>query len=106
MSESDRSVGQLASNMEYYVYILQSIERGYYYIGSSNDVRQRLKQHNAGRVMATKYRRPYKIVFSQAFNTESEAIRVEYKLKKLKRRDFLEKIISDGRINSTKILGP
>ena len=36
------------------------------------------------------------LVFSQKFDTLLEARKVELKLKKLKRKDYIEKIIDDG----------
>jgi putative endonuclease len=78
------------------VYILERCKNGEYYIGSAKDVDLRLKQHNAGYVKATKNKRPYKIVFFQEFETEEIAEKIEKKLKKMKRRDYLEKIVGDG----------
>ena len=38
------------------------------------------------------------LIFSQEYETIDEARSVELKIKKLKRRDYLEKIIKDGYI--------
>ena len=40
--------------MPYYVYILQSEKDGTYYIGSTQDLDERLKRHNEGRSKYTK----------------------------------------------------
>jgi len=79
---------------------LQSQKNGSYYIGSSANPQQRLIDHNSGRSDYTKRNQPYKLVFSQAFETISQARVVELKIKKWKRRDFIEKIINDGTIIS------
>lgn len=85
--------------MKGYVYIIQSLKNQSFYIGSSTDYKRRLCQHNSGNVQSTKYKRPYKLVFVQQFNSLEEANKIELKLKRWKRRDFIEKIIEDGRIN-------
>ncbi len=85
------------------VYILL-INNGQYYIGSTNDIDRRIHEHNSGKTNSTRNKRPVKLVFSQQFSTLSEARRIEYELKKLKSRKILEKIISNGFINS-KLLG-
>lgn len=84
--------------MKAYVYILQSIENYSYYIGSSTNVWNRLKQHNNGQVKSTKYKRPYKLVFYQEFDNIDIARKIEYKIKSWKRKDFIDKIIRDKKI--------
>lgn len=81
-----------------FIYILQSQKNNRYYIGSTIDVKNRYKRHIDGRVKATRYLRPLKLVFYQRFNTIRKARQIEYKLKKLKRRDIIERIIKDGMI--------
>jgi len=78
------------------VYILQSQTSGIYYIGSAHDPIKRLGEHNAGKATATRNKGPWIIKFSQQFSSIRQARQVEYKLKKLKRRDYLEQIIKDG----------
>lgn len=51
----------------YYVYILQSQKNGSFYIGYTNDLRQRVSSHNSGENKATKPFRPYRLVFYEAF---------------------------------------
>ncbi len=79
-----------------YVYILQSLKNGQYYIGFSRNPNKRLLEHNAGQVKATRYKRPWKLVFCQKFTSSQQARKIEYKLKKLKRHDYLDKIIKNG----------
>ncbi|MCX6812021.1 MAG: GIY-YIG nuclease family protein [Candidatus Berkelbacteria bacterium] len=81
-----------------FVYIIQRVEKDEFYIGSATDVEKRLNQHNAGNVTATKYKRPYKLAFCQKFESLDEAKRIERKIKNWKRKDWIIKIIKDGRI--------
>ena len=79
------------------LYILESLKSGRFYIGSSVDPERRLKEkHNNGRVMATRYLRPWKLVFKQKYLSDVDARKVEYKLKSYKSRKVLEKIIKSG----------
>ena len=78
-----------------YVYILKSKKDDRYYIGSCIDLNKRLDHHKKGWTATTKRFGNIQMVFSQKYNTLSEARKIERKLKKLKRKDYLEKIISD-----------
>jgi len=80
-----------------FVYILQSLKNGSYYIGSTRNVQRRLEQHNSGNVQATKYKRPYKLVFFQEFASSREASMAEKKIRSWKRKDFIEKVIESGK---------
>ncbi len=55
-------------------YILQSeTDKDYFYEGSTNDLERRLKQHNSGAVASTAPRRPYRIVYFEAYLNEFTA---------------------------------
>jgi putative endonuclease len=81
-----------------WVNIIESEKNGRYYLGSTQDLENRLREHNNGEVASTKYLRPLRLIFSQQFKSVSIARRVEYKLKKYKSRRILEKVIADGKI--------
>ncbi len=83
--------------MNFVVYILKS-ELGKYYIGSSNNLERRLKQHKDGFTHSTKRMGKMNLVFSQEYQSLEDARSIEFKLKKLKRKDFIEKIIEEGYI--------
>ncbi|MFN2439482.1 MAG: GIY-YIG nuclease family protein [Chitinophagaceae bacterium] len=48
--------------MNYYVYILQSLKDGKYYIGSTSNVNSRVAFHNAGLQRSTRTRIPFRLV--------------------------------------------
>ena len=61
-------------NRMWYFYIIQSEkEPDYFYKGSTGDLRNRLKLHNDGEVKSTKPRRPWKLVYYEAFVSEKAA---------------------------------
>lgn len=57
----------------YYTYVLESLKDHKRYIGSTSDVKKRLKMHNSGLVASTKARVPFKLVYIEDFATQSEA---------------------------------
>ena len=63
------------------VYILKSLRDNDLYIGSTNDLRRRLKEHNAGKSFSTKYRVPFKSVYYEAYLSEKDAGQREHNLK-------------------------
>ena len=80
--------------MSYYLYIIQSEKNGKYYIGSSQDPIVRLQQHNWSRTPSTKTGIPWKLVYTEKFNTRSDAVKREYAIKKKKSRKYIEFLIS------------
>ena len=76
------------------VYILQ-FGKGEFYIGSTDDLERRIKQHTNEHTPSTKRLGEGKLVFKQNYQTLKDARSVEYKLKKLKRRDYIAKIVQD-----------
>lgn len=70
----------------YSVYVLECSD-GTYYVGCTNDVDKRLRQHNHSKNGAhyTKIRRPVTLKYAEEVGTLSEARRRECDLKRLKR---------------------
>ena len=64
-----------------YVYILISLKDRNFYVGSTADLRQRLSEHNNGKVISTSSRRPLKLVCYEAYLTKTEALARENYLK-------------------------
>lgn len=67
-------------------------------MGSTDNLERRLNQHKSGHTASTKRMGELKLVFSQKFDTLKEARGIEAKLKRLKRKDYIEKVIKDGYI--------
>ena len=66
------------------VYILKSIPTGRFYIGCTSDLERRLRKHNAGYNLATKWRKPWSVVYSELFVEQSSAYAREKQIKKYK----------------------
>ena len=80
-----------------WVYILKT-KSGKFYIGSTTDLRQRLKHHFGGHTPSTKKLSPETLLLSQEYKTLKEARSVEKKIKSLKRKDYIEKMVKDAYI--------
>ncbi len=66
----------------YYLYILKSKKDNDLYIGSTNDLRRRLLEHNTGKSLATKGRRPFELRYYESYYNESDTRKRESSLKK------------------------
>jgi putative endonuclease len=76
----------------YYVYLLKSQSRPKQpYIGSTRDLRRRLKQHNEGRSPHTAKFRPWILIAYFAFAKEKTAIAFEKYLKSGSGRAFIRR---------------
>lgn len=65
----------------YYVYILKSKLYDQIYIGSTNDLRKRLSEHNDGQGISTKRYKPWKLLYYEAYHEETMARMREKRLK-------------------------
>jgi putative endonuclease len=61
----------------FYTYVLKSQKDNKLYIGFSSNLRQRLLEHNKGKVGTTKVRRPLELVYYEACLDEKKAIKRE-----------------------------
>jgi putative endonuclease len=78
----------------FYVYLLKSLKDNKYYIGQTDNVFRRLEEHNKGKNISTRNRRPLILVGCEEFLTRNEARYREYELKKKprKKKIFIEKV--------------
>jgi len=68
----------------YYIYILKSEINGKYYIGSTNNIEDRIKRHNTGQSKYTSKYKPWKLIYSETYQNRSEACKRELEIKKYK----------------------
>ena len=87
--------------MPHFIYILYSDIRNHYYIGSCANLEIRLSRHNAGATPSTKSGRPWKIVYHETCVDNTEALKRENYLKRMKSRIFLEALIAKGNQGSS-----
>lgn len=73
------------------VYIIKSKNNNWYYVGSTNRLSERIREHNSGTVGSTKHYLPFDIVFTKDYDFEKEA------------RSY-ERLLKDKRIEKEKII--
>ena len=56
-----------------YVYVLRSQRDAKFYVGFTGDLRQRLVEHNAGRVQSTRERAPLDLIYYDACRHQRDA---------------------------------
>ena len=66
----------------HFLYILKSLNHKRTYIGISENVEKRLREHNGGLVKSTHFYRPYILVRTETFTNKSDARKREILLKK------------------------
>ncbi len=75
-----------------YVYILQSkVAPETFYVGLTEDLRTRLRNHNSGHVFHTAKYRPWRIKTAVAFTDRQRALEFERYLKSASGRAFAKK---------------
>lgn len=85
----------------FYVYILRT-SGGTLYVGQTNNLEKRLKEHKSRSVRSSKYVRSFtsfELVYTEEFLTRSEALKREYEIKqwpKSKKEDMI-KIYDDNK---------
>jgi len=65
----------------FYVYILRSKIDSDLYVGSTSDLRKRFKDHNDDRGFSTKRRKPFELIYYEAYKSEVDARKREHNLK-------------------------
>ena len=77
----------------YYIYVLYSWKDGGMYIGQTEHLIERVKQHQLGKVTSTRGRRPFSLVYWEVVLTREEALNRELELKTSKGRRYIRKRI-------------
>lgn len=81
------------SKSKYYVYILNSLKDKGLYIGYTTDLKQRLTTHALGKVTASKFRRPLKLIHYEYFINKHDAMAREKFLKSGFGRDQMKQFL-------------
>ena len=79
----------------FYAYVLRSLRDGQLYTGYSDNLKRRLAEHQAGRVIATQNRLPVELVYYEACRTQTDATRREKYLKTAWGKRYLKSRLRD-----------
>jgi len=83
--------------MVYFVYIIKSQKDGSYYVGSTQDIEERLIRHNQGRSKYTKKRGPWEVVYQEEYSKRGDAVKRENAIKNRKSSDYIENLVRASR---------
>jgi len=75
------------------MYILWSEKTGRYYVGHTNDLERRLAEHNRVKGKYTDTGIPWNVVYTENFNSKTEAYAREQYIKSRKSKDFVKQLI-------------
>ena len=76
----------------FHVYVLRSTKTGRRYVGSCEDIAERVRRHNSGHSNSTRSGTPWILVHSESFPTRAEAVQRERYYKSGRGRDELDRI--------------
>lgn len=79
----------------FFIYLIESLKTGEIYIGFTDNLVRRLKEHNQGLNFSTKKDRPWKYVYIEGCTERTDAIRREKYLKSTQGRRMLRKRLRD-----------
>jgi len=74
----------------YITYIIFSSKLNKYYTGQTVDLTRRLEEHNRGKTRFLASGMPWELIYSLSFNTRTEAIDLENRIKKRGAERFLK----------------
>ena len=80
----------------YYTYALLSLKDRKFYIGFTNDLKRRLKEHNSGKNISTKPRLPLELVYYEAHLSKTDAERREKYFKTAKGKSSLRQMLRES----------
>ncbi len=78
--------------MRYIVYVLKSKSANKSYVGFTNDLERRIKEHNSGRHFYTKRYMPWEIIYQEKIGDLQSARKREKYLKSATGRKFLKEV--------------
>jgi len=76
----------------FFTYVLRSEKTKRYYVGSTENLENRLKEHNSGETRSIRGGIPLQIVHAEQFETRGEAIRKEKQIKVRGTQRYLDNI--------------
>ena len=78
------------------VYILKSKIKEVTYVGFTNNLKRRIKEHNFGKSKFTNIYKPWELVYKEEYSSVEEAIKREKYFKSAAGRRFIRKLICPG----------
>jgi putative endonuclease len=80
----------------FYVYVLISLKDNKFYIGFTNNLQRRLKEHNSGKNISTKSRLPLSLIYYESHLSKGDAERREKYFKTTKGKSTLRQMLRES----------
>ena len=77
--------------MPYFLYILKSEADDSSYVGHTSNLEKRIGEHNNGKSLSTRGKRPWRLVYKEEYSKRSEAVARERYFKSVKGRFELKR---------------
>ena len=94
-SRSDSESRRVGWLFMFFVYILKSQVANKSYVGHTDDLDRRIKEHNSGKHFYTKRYLPWEIIYNENFENANEARKREKYLKTTNGRRFMKNIFEN-----------
>lgn len=79
----------------YYVYILKSLSNDFIYVGFTQDLKRRFKEHNNKEELSTKHYAPFELIHFEAYKNMKDAKRREEYFKTTKGKVTLKQMLKE-----------
>ena len=83
-------------NNFYYIYVLLSQKDGKFYIGFTNDLKRRVKEHKQNKNISTSKRLPLKLIYFEGHLSKEDAMRRECYFKTAKGKTTLKQMLRES----------
>jgi len=80
----------------HYLYILRSQKDHNLYIGTTDNLKRRLRQHNNGQSKSTKARIPFILIYKETYSSKIEALKREWYFKNTGEGNMLMRKLIDS----------
>jgi putative endonuclease len=80
--------------MSYTVYAIVSLNKKYIYVGMTNNLCCRIKEHNNGRSRATSSHKPFRLIYQKQFTNRIQAREHEKQMKSGYKKEALKLLLN------------
>lgn len=88
-----RPRAEVAKKVMYFVYIIKSLKTGKLYKGYTQDLKNRIREHNSGTVASTKSGVSWRLIYYEVFLNKTDALREELFLKSGKGKERIKYLL-------------
>ena len=85
--------GIVNSKNMFHVYAIKSIARNYMYVGMTDNLTRRFKEHNDKKESTTRTYAPFKVIFTEEVSSRGEARKREKYFKSGVGREYLKSLV-------------